>query len=841
MDPARVLDAVAGPALKLPLVPGWRVESVAGEGGMGLVWRGVRERDGAEGAIKLAAGRDLDVVERIEAEADALRALEHANIVRLLDAGPMEDGGLFLAMEFVHGPPLSHIIPPGGLPEEKVFAIFRNIAAAVEHAHSRGILHRDLKPANVLLCTRTMPPGHDGKGGDFFAKVADFGMAKPVHERVQRLSLTHTGLVAGTAEYIPPEAYLQGHMPDKAGDIYALGVILFEMLSGTPPRGAWQPVSQQRRVDARLDEVLAKAMHAQPEQRWKSAGAMLAAVEEILHTPPRYAGTPMISQATRVADFVWTVAGLAVLFLTVCTAMRLDNNMVAPPVDLIGDFSKRLGGFRALFFLLVLFAPVCAWQVVRLWRFRRVPLREALPAAFGARLGTGRTAACVAAATQLLCVVLPAVYLCGIYFETGTLWLKKDSPPWATGLCVTPWGGRWEQVPDVKIPMAEPWSLPRLDEYYWLCEYKGPPHLPASLRRGRAGFLPFITPAIMVASASLAALAMAGVCAAGLHSWWLHRRWTRAALLVLAASSFTLLGAAAWQVEQKRVLRETHPARDDGHTRATVPEAVKLVLEHYHADRGGELRPLPAKLLETYAEVLNFRDHGKIPRSKIPELLEAERLLAVAENRRHFAARCDYNQRPPREGKDAWSVKGTLNFTECTDPPHGAALAHIAAVRISQIGKCRPHAEERIFTIESETVTREIIYEAESRGITPGEAQEWHGRFVAALATAVKADAGDALDACFHEKILSLIERYASTNPAAQLSHTERNARTIHTLRSRPGLAPAGSVQEGIERLPGGRSRVRFPMRDAQSGEVVMFAADLALIGGRWQCVQLTF
>ena len=255
MSPAALAGVLAPSGLR-PQVPGWEIGAPLGEGGLGTVWKATRPADGLVVALKVPRSENISLIERLEAEAAALRSLDHPHIVRLIEAGLLDNGSIYLAMEYVDGPPLSHAIPAGGFPAARACEIFRQAATAVAHAHSRGVLHRDLKPGNILL---------DAAG---IVHIADFGLAHSVPDRVQRLSLTLTGLVAGTAEYLPPEAYRAGYQPAASADIYALGVILYELLMGSPPRGAWAPVSSQKKdVDIRIDDLLQRALDPDPSQR----------------------------------------------------------------------------------------------------------------------------------------------------------------------------------------------------------------------------------------------------------------------------------------------------------------------------------------------------------------------------------------------------------------------------------------------------------------------------------------------------------------------------------------------------------------------------------------------
>jgi len=146
LDPARLVDVLDPVEAIAPELPGWKILGIAGQGGFGIVWRAEDEAGERLAAIKIADGNDPDTVERIEQEAESLRNLRHPNIVALLDSGTFEDGaeslegGVFVAMEFIEGSPLSEVIPHGGLAPERAFDLFRKIGAAVSYAHSCGIL-----------------------------------------------------------------------------------------------------------------------------------------------------------------------------------------------------------------------------------------------------------------------------------------------------------------------------------------------------------------------------------------------------------------------------------------------------------------------------------------------------------------------------------------------------------------------------------------------------------------------------------------------------------------------------------------------------------------------------
>lgn len=543
LDPERVLGLLDDDlAETLPRIPGWHISGVAGQGGSGIVWRAEREVDGAIAAIKIAPPNEPDTVERIEREAGFLRDLRHPNIVGLLETGPLlegaDEGGLYMAMEYIDGPSLQHEIPEHGLPPQQAYQWFREIATAVAYAHDCGILHRDLKPANVLLAP------------DDRIKVADFGLARPVHRRVHMLSLTRAGLVAGTAEYLPPEAYRRDYKPAQSADIFALGVMLHEMLTGTPPRGAWQPASTRRGVDVRIDGLIRRAMEPDPAKRWPDAKAMLAGLDQILASSPRYSGTPLVTLPIRVADCLWTILGLLVFLASLSSLLALRQRRFSLPLNLVADHSKMVGGFHALFFLLGACIPLALWQLIRLRRFRHIPMREALPSPFGLNLGHGVAAAWLVAICQLLCFLLPLSHMLTIYTNSSHIWLKPDDPPWVHGLAFTEMSGN---------EIVNPWKFQSFDKWFWLHESHGPPGHPLVRYVDKTGFIPGFVPAIMTTGAVLMAAALIVTLLTAGRGWWLRERKLHViASLALLATVGTGIGKAH-QNELRQVIRHGPP------------------------------------------------------------------------------------------------------------------------------------------------------------------------------------------------------------------------------------------------------------------------------------------
>jgi serine/threonine-protein kinase len=249
---------------------------------MAQVYRGLHEMLQREVAIKemLAdPNRDKESVSRFRREALALAAFRHQNIVTLYDLVEKNDV-LFMVMEFVDGPTLHELIKEGPLPPEVGAAIAARIAGALEHAHFRRIIHRDLKPANVMLT----------KSGD--VKLMDFGVAKDVGLE----ALTAQGMAVGTPSYMSPEQ-VTGAPVDGRTDLFALGVLLYEALSGGRPflgrnagevfarirDGEYTPLSKVApHVPKPLADIVKRALEVRPDDRFPNAAAMRRELEAFL-------------------------------------------------------------------------------------------------------------------------------------------------------------------------------------------------------------------------------------------------------------------------------------------------------------------------------------------------------------------------------------------------------------------------------------------------------------------------------------------------------------------------------------------------------------------------------
>ena len=310
-----------------------------GSGGMADVWLARDSELGREVAIKVLHdnfARDPEFVTRFRNEASAAAALQHPNVVGIFDRGAVEDT-YYIAMEYVEGSTLRDLINRG-LGISEAVEVTRQVLAAAGYAHERGIVHRDLKPMNVLI---------DRSGR---VRVTDFGIA-----RAGNSDVTRTGSVLGTAQYLSPEQ-AQGFEVTQASDLYSIGVMLFEMLTGRVPFDgdnavaiAMKQVSSQPpppstlnpEVPPALDSVVLKALAKDPAARYLSAPEMSAALDAAEANPQ------MAGHTERYEAFVpleepddsnkwWWIGGIVALLLVALAIwfffLRGDDGVLVPGV-----------------------------------------------------------------------------------------------------------------------------------------------------------------------------------------------------------------------------------------------------------------------------------------------------------------------------------------------------------------------------------------------------------------------------------------------------------------------------------------------------------------------------
>ena len=261
----------------------YELQDVAGSGGMSSVYRAhdtVLERTVAIKILHDHYSDDPEYVERFRREARALAQLNHPNIVTVIDRGEFE-GRQFIVFEHVEGENLKKLIDrEGQLPVDQALALVHQVARGLAFAHEHGVVHRDVKPHNVLI------------DADGVAKVTDFGIARSLEPAD---GLTETGTLLGTSEYVAPEQ-ASGRRVDERSDQYSLAVVLYELLTGTPPytgdnfmavamKHIQEPVPSVREtrpdVSPRLDAIVSRAMAKRPEDRFSSTESMMAALEAV--------------------------------------------------------------------------------------------------------------------------------------------------------------------------------------------------------------------------------------------------------------------------------------------------------------------------------------------------------------------------------------------------------------------------------------------------------------------------------------------------------------------------------------------------------------------------------
>lgn len=275
---------------EMPSVEGFRIIDALGQGGMGTVWRAVQLSTDREVALKLLGGATFmssNAKTRFEREVKLAARLEHSNIATIYDSG-LTRGAYYYAMQLVHGEPLNVFIQSRKLKRKLILKLMQIICGAVQHAHDLGVVHRDLKPGNILVSKSGKPI------------ILDFGLAKALlEEDDQGGTLTLSGDIAGTPAYMAPEQ-AEGRIADIGPhtDVYALGAILFQLLTGEYPTDlsgthfqklagivegrVRNPSDIQPSIDPQLEALLLKALAKDPKERYPSAGDLSKAIKRYL-------------------------------------------------------------------------------------------------------------------------------------------------------------------------------------------------------------------------------------------------------------------------------------------------------------------------------------------------------------------------------------------------------------------------------------------------------------------------------------------------------------------------------------------------------------------------------
>jgi serine/threonine protein kinase len=270
-----------------PLFPQLELLGLLGQGGMGAVYQARQKKLDRFVALKIIRPESADdpaFAERFMREARTLARLSHPSIVAVHDFGEVEADSesaqplYYFVMEYVDGASLRQLIASGELSPEQALTIVPQICEALQYAHDEGVVHRDIKPENILV---------DLKGR---VRIADFGLAKLAARSSEDFTLTATHQVMGTPRYMAPEQMTGSRHVDHRADIYSLGVVLYEMLTGEVPMGQFSPPSQKAAVDIRLDEVVMRALAQEPDRRFQQASELKSSVDHI--SSPAMAARP---------------------------------------------------------------------------------------------------------------------------------------------------------------------------------------------------------------------------------------------------------------------------------------------------------------------------------------------------------------------------------------------------------------------------------------------------------------------------------------------------------------------------------------------------------------------
>ena len=276
------------------LFPSLEIISLLGAGGMGAVYKARQKGLDRLVALKILPeefGHDVKFALRFTREARTLAKLNHPNIVSVYEFGNVEDIYYFF-MEFVDGSTLRDVVRTRQLKPEHALTIVPHLCDALQYAHDSGFVHRDIKPENILMA-------RDGA-----VKIADFGLSRIVGSDACTSNLTQTNQILGTPRYMAPEQFEGSHRVDHRADIYSLGVVFYEMLTGELPVGRFEVPSQKVHIDVRLDEVVLRTLEKEPQQRYQAASEIKSDLHSISMTPQAFDGqesafAPTIAGATR--------------------------------------------------------------------------------------------------------------------------------------------------------------------------------------------------------------------------------------------------------------------------------------------------------------------------------------------------------------------------------------------------------------------------------------------------------------------------------------------------------------------------------------------------------------
>jgi serine/threonine protein kinase len=311
-----ISTGIADPSMKPPLklggtFHGLEILELLGAGGMGVVYKARQIRLERIVALKVLSpqlSRDPEFVARFNREAKVMAALSHPGIVQIFDFGQEADL-CFLVMEYIDGLSLRQLMKDRKLAPEEALKIVPRICEALEYAHSKGVIHRDIKPENILL-------DRDGR-----VRIADFGLAR-VMAREGAARFTVSNVVMGTPGYMAPEQY-QSMSVDHRADIYSLGAVFYEMLTGQIPVGRFDLPSKKVRIDVRLDDVVMKALENEPDRRYQRASEFQTGVETAQLVRPQPPLAIPGTASNKIPEAVWAAMFcVAVSYLVLFHGLR---------------------------------------------------------------------------------------------------------------------------------------------------------------------------------------------------------------------------------------------------------------------------------------------------------------------------------------------------------------------------------------------------------------------------------------------------------------------------------------------------------------------------------------
>ena len=342
-DPHSPTNAIPGstanPALSAERLvnkfPDLEILHLIGQGGMGAVYQARQTNLDRLVALKILSprlGSDPSFAERFAREARTLAKLSHPNIVTVFDFGQVDEI-YYLVMEYVEGVNLRDTIEAKTLDPEKALAVVPQICDALQYAHDKGVVHRDIKPENILVSV---------EGG---VKIADFGLAKLLEPTAEDFTLTNTRQVMGTLKYMAPEQIEKPEEVDHRADLYSLGVVFYELLTGELPIGRFSVPSEKAAINDELDQVVMKTLEKEADRRYQQASQIKTAVADArVCVPPvkNQASPPVKNQtnSTGQGGLILLGGGLvlgSITLMLLTAMMNLGKNVpsIAPPIPSI--------------------------------------------------------------------------------------------------------------------------------------------------------------------------------------------------------------------------------------------------------------------------------------------------------------------------------------------------------------------------------------------------------------------------------------------------------------------------------------------------------------------------